>query len=124
MKTLTISVLTAAAMLAGGVATYSMLSVPTAVAQSSAKAVVDAAIAQGKIGERADGYLAEVTDVTPEERRAMNEINIGRKSVYTRLAAKQGVSVEVVAAFTGEKQIAKAAPGTMVMTSTGQWSRK
>lgn len=124
MTKLTMSVLAGLALAMGGVATYSVLAAPTAEAQSSAKAVVDAAIAKGEIGETAGGYLAAVTSISSEQRRAMNEINIGRKSVYTQLAAKQGVSVEVVAAYTGEKQLAKAAPGAMIMTSSGQWSRK
>jgi uncharacterized protein YdbL (DUF1318 family) len=52
---------------------------------------------------------------------AMNEINAGRKSVYTRLARDQNVQIEIVAALTGEKQLAKAAAGSKVMNKQGMW---
>jgi len=87
---------------------------------SSAKATVDAAISAGKIGETISGYLAAVpgASLSSAESNAMNEINAGRKSVYTRLAREQNVSVDVVAALTGEKQIAKQRSGR-ILTETG-----
>lgn len=98
---------------------------PEAAAQSSAKATVDSAIDRGLIGETAGGYLALVSGSASQDVvNAMNEINIGRKSLYTRLAREQNVAVEVVAALTGEKQIAKAAPGSKYMNSGGQWVTK
>ena len=100
------------------------LSTPTpAVAQAaSAKSIVDDAKRKGLIGETAAGYLAAVSANTPANViNAMNEINIGRKSVYTRLARAQNVQVEVVAALTGEKQIGKAAPGEKIMDKNGAW---
>ena len=104
----------------GGAVVLTTGSTTPAYAQSSAKAVVDQAISAGKVGETISGYLAEVpgASLSAGERNAMNEINIGRKSVYTRLAREQNVSVEVVAALTGEKQIAKQRSGK-VMTETG-----
>lgn len=111
----------AAVALLGGTAVFTAGTATPAFAQaSSAKAVVDQAISAGKIGETISGYLAEVpgASVSAAERNAMNEVNIGRKSVYTRLARQQNVSVDVVAALTGEKQIAKQRTGK-VMTETG-----
>lgn len=105
----------------GGAAFVTTIVVPDAIAQSSsAKSVVDQAIRDGKLGETVSGYLAEVpgASVGADVKAAMNEINIGRKSVYTRLAREQNVSVEVVAALTGEKQIAKQTTGK-VLTETG-----
>lgn len=124
MKKFTLGAMSALAMLTGGVVLNTVVNVPTAQAQSSDKAVVDAAIAAGRIGETIGGYLAAVGTLSDDERRAMNSINIGRKSVYTSLAQKQGQSVDVVARLTGEKQIDKAAPGTKIMTESGQWSTK
>ena len=123
MKTVLASLTGAVALLGGAYAVTSMSVGDTAIAQtSSAKARVDAAIAKGIVGETASGYLALVSgSASPEIVNAMNEINIGRKSVYTRLARQQNVQIEVVAALTGEKQLASAAPGTMVMTKAGKW---
>ena len=94
-----------------------------AVAQtSSAKKIVDDAKSKGLIGETAAGYLAVVSGNAPTDVvNAMNEINIGRKSVYTRLARAQNVQVEVVAALTGETQIANAARGEKIMNKNGAW---
>ena len=96
-----------------------------AVAQTSnAKAVVDQAKRDGFVGERIDGYLGLVTGYASKEvQAAVNEINIRRKSVYTNLARSQNVSVDVVAALSGEKLVAKAAPGTNVMDASGVWRK-
>lgn len=123
MKKLLIAALAALTVTAAGTAGYSVFHATPAYA-ANAKAVVDQAIAAGRIGERIDGYLAAVTDLNDAERRAMNEINIGRKTVYTDLAEKKGVSVEVIGRLSGEKQIGKAAAGSMIMTDSGQWSKK
>ncbi len=112
-------------MFGGGMFAVQSVFAPTAMAQSSAKAVVDNAIASGIVGETASGYLALISgSASPEIVNAMNEINIGRKSLYTRLAREQNVTVEVVAALTGEKQITKTAPGTKYMNSRGAWVTK
>jgi len=108
--------------LLGGAAMVTTINAPIAVAQSSsAKAIVDTAIQNGVVGETAAGYLALVTGSASQDvTNAMNEINAGRKTVYTRLAREQNVSVEVVAALTGEKQIAKQRGGK-VLTKDGRW---
>ena len=118
--------LTAALLLAtAGVATFVVTQAPAAEAQSAgAKATVDAAKSAGVIGESVAGYLAVVSGAnpTPAQRAAMDEINIGRKAVYTDLARQQNVAVAVVAAVTGEKLVAKAAPGERVLLKDGSWS--
>jgi len=102
-----------------------LLTVTSALAQSaSAKSIVDQAIRAGTVGETASGYLALVKGTASAEiTNAMNEVNIKRKSVYTQLARAQNVSVEVVAALTGEKQIAKAQPGEYVKLQAGGWQQ-
>ena len=118
--------ITAAALLAtAGIATFVVTQVPAAEAQSAgAKATVDAAKAQGLIGESVAGYLAVVGGANPSsaQRSAMDEINIGRKAVYTDLARQQNVAVAVVAAVTGEKLVAAAPPGQKVLLKDGTWS--
>ena len=122
-KTLT-AALAATALLGGGAVLMHSHGSTVAQAQAGAKATVDAAIAAGQVGERIDGYLAVVSDAPANVRAAVDEINIGRKAAYTRLAREQNVKTEVVARLTGEKQIAKAAPGTFVMRDDGVWGKK
>lgn len=126
LKTKILTSFSALALLGTGVITVTTLGVSEpAIAQTqSAKAIVDAAKARGTIGETPAGYLAIVGGETAAERNAMNEINIGRKAVYTRKARAENLQVEVVAAIFGEKQILKAAPGHKVMSANGSWQTK
>ncbi len=104
-------------------AVISTVAAEPAYAQStSAKAIVDQAISDGIVGETAAGYLALAEgSASPEIVNAMNEVNGGRKTVYTRLAREQNVQIAVIAALTGEKQLAKAKPGEKIMTKEGRW---
>jgi len=101
---------------------------PNAMAQAastqtaSAKAIVDQAKTDKLVGEKLNGYLDFITpDVSAEIRAAVNEINIKRKSIYTRLAREQSVGVSDVAGLTGEKLVAKAKPNEMIMLGDNQW---
>lgn len=101
---------------------------PEAVAQTastqaaSAKSIVDQAKTDKLVGEKLNGYLDFVAqDISAEIRAAVNEINIKRKSIYTRLAREQNVGVSDIAGLTGEKLVAKAKPGEMVMLGDSQW---
>lgn len=86
---------------------------------------IDAAIAEGLIGERIDGYLGAVSgDIDPATMRKMNDINNQRRALYAKLAEDTNTTTAQVARLTGEKQIAKAAPGAYVMTESGGWTRK
>ena len=87
LKTKILTGLSAVALLAGGVVTVTTLgaSEPAYAQTQSAKSIVDAAKARGTIGETPAGYLAVVGGETAAERNAMNEINIGRKALYTCL---------------------------------------
>lgn len=124
MKKMLIAAVTAAGLMTGGALMLQTSGDNVAAAQSSAKAVVDAAKSRGEIGERIDGYLGVVGSPSAAVRAAMDEINIGRKSVYTELAREQNVKTEVVARLTGEKQIVKAGKGEFIMDESGQWKKK
>ena len=88
----------------------------------SAKATVVQAKSDGLVGEQLDGYIGFVTaDVSADVRAAVNEINIKRKSVYTRIAREKSVSVSDVAGISGEKLVAKAGTGEMVKLGDGNW---
>jgi len=89
LKNKILSAFSAIALIAGGTVAFTTLSSTPAIAQSqNAKSVVDSAKTKGVIGETIAGYLAETGSgsISPSERAAMNEINIGRKSIYTRKA--------------------------------------
>ncbi len=123
VKSIVLSLFSAVLAAGAGFVGFSTLSSPAIAQASNAKLVVDQAKKSGVIGETPAGYLAVVDSRAGAEIvNAMNEINIGRKSVYTRLARQQNVQVEVVAALTGEKQIAKARPGEKVMMASGAWT--
>lgn len=87
--------------------------------------VIEQAQQDGKVGERIDGYLGLVDpDVDDSIRRRVNEINAQRRTLYGRLASEAGVPIEQVARLTGEKQIARAAPGEFFMGEDGRWTKK
>ena len=108
--------------LTGAVSAVSVMSPAPAVAQASdAKAIVDEAKAKGIVGETAGGYLAVVSSASRDVVNAMNEINIRRKSLYTKLARKQNVQIDQVAVVTAEKVRAKAKPGEKFLDNNGEW---
>lgn len=122
-KTILTSVFTAIA-LVGGVAVTSLVTTAPAVAQTAnAKQIVDTAKDKGLIGETAGGYLAVVSSAPRDVVNAMNEINIRRKSLYTSLARKQNVQIDVVAAYTAEKiRATKVKSGQKYMGKDGVWN--
>ena len=105
---------------AGAVLILALFAPLTSVA---ANAVIDQAKAECLIGEQADGYLGVVAGKNPSAavRREMRDINQQRKSAYTRLAERNGVTVEVTAALTAEKLIAQAGRGQCVRKADGSW---
>ena len=66
----------------------------SAPAQDSATIV--AAKRAGQIGERYDGYLGFVRTPSAALRRQVDAVNIRRRSLYSGLAARKGVSPEEV----------------------------
>lgn len=127
MKKLLAAGLMAATLLAGGAMTLHLTGENVAEAQqgsSQSKQIVEAAKKRGEIGERIDGYLAAVTNLSPAVQAAMDDINISRKVVYEQLAEARGQSIRVVAQLTGESQINKAEPGEYVQGADGQWIQK
>ena len=94
-------------------------------AAHAADPVIERAVADGIVGERADGYLGLVKgSASADVQRKVNEVNVKRRAVYEQLSRKTGTTVEQVGIVTGEKQIAKAAAGTYYMSGTGQWVKK
>ncbi|MEL6244412.1 MAG: YdbL family protein [Pseudomonadota bacterium] len=85
---------------------------------------IDAAKAQGVVGERIDGYLGVIGSADASVRRKVDEINNRRRAVYSDLAEQTGTTVAQVARVTGEKQIAGAVRGEMIMDESGSWKKK
>ena len=87
LKKTIFTAISAVAILAGGTLAMATLGGAEATAQAqSAKSIISKAKAKGSIGETVAGYLAETGSgsLSSAERAAMNEINIGRKSIYTK----------------------------------------
>jgi len=127
LKKTVFTAISALALLAGGTLVAATFGSTEATAQAqSAKSIITNAKSKGVIGETVAGYLAETGSgsLSAAERAAMNEINIGRKSIYTKKARAENLQVEVVAAVFGEKQLAKAKSGEKIMDSSGAWRTK
>ncbi|HSS13593.1 MAG TPA: DUF1318 domain-containing protein, partial [Rhizomicrobium sp.] len=79
-----------------------LLAAPAFADLASDKAVVLAAKAAGTVGEQADGYLGFVNgSADAAVTAAVNEINAGRRAVYTQTASKSGVTPDAAGQATG-----------------------
>ena len=101
-----------------------LLATPAFADLASDKAAVDAAKAAGTVGEQADGYLGIVSSADATVTAAVNEINAGRRSVYTQTASKSGVSPDAAGQATGAQLIAKTPPGQFIKPIGGAWTKK
>jgi uncharacterized protein YdbL (DUF1318 family) len=101
------------------------LTAGAASAQSSAKATVDAAKAQGVVGEQADGFLGLVTgSADPAVTAAVAQINAGRAGAYRDIAAKTGVTPAAAGEATAQQLIARLPPGAYYKPLGGGWTTK
>lgn len=93
---------------------------------ASAKIAVDAAKAQGVVGEQADGFLGLVTgSADAAVKAAVAEINAGRAQVYAQAAAKNGVTPEAAGGAAYNSVIsAKLKAGDFYKPTGGGWVRK
>lgn len=89
-----------------------------------AKAAVDAAKAQGLVGEQGDGYLGFVVAPNPGIAQAVNEINQGRAAVYRDIAARTGVAPEAAGQATAQQLFGQIPPGQFFRLPNGNWVRK
>ena len=100
----------------------SLMAAAPAPAQDSA-AIVEARRA-GLIGERYDGYLGVVRASIPAElRRQVGAINIRRRSLYSNLAAKRGVSPEEVGITAACSLLRRISVGEYYLPGQGGWRR-
>lgn len=113
------------ATLAGAAA--ALMLATSASAQSAAdKAAVDAAKAQGIVGEQSDGFLGFVKgggDATL--RAAVAAINGGRAQVYREAAQRNGVSPEAAGVAAFQEVIRnRISSGEYYRDASGAWVRK
>lgn len=85
---------------------------------------LDEARAKGLLGEKADGYVAAVSETPSEEvAQLVAEINAKRRAAYQEIAQRTGAPVEAVGALSGKKLIEKAPSGQWVKPD-GAWVKK
>ena len=99
---------------------------PAAAFSADSKTVVDAAKAQGVVGEQADGFLGFVKPAgDPAVEAAVRDINSGRAALYRETAQKNGVSVEAAGAATFNQVVqSRLKPGEFYKPAGGGWTRK
>jgi len=108
------------------IATSAMIAAPAFADVAASKAAVDAAKAQGIVGEANTGFLAFVSGSGDASlKAAMDEINAGRRDVYGQAAAKNGVSIEAAAGSAYTNIIMpKVQSGEYYQDANGAWVRK
>ncbi len=100
------------------------LSTPAFADLAADKATVDAAKAAGTVGEQADGYLGIVSNADGTVTAAVNEINAGRRQVYSQTAAKSGVTPDAAGQATGAQLIGKVPGGQYFKPLGGAWTKR
>jgi uncharacterized protein YdbL (DUF1318 family) len=101
-------------------------STPAFAQAANAKTLVDAAKAQGTVGEQADGFLGWVKPSSdPALQAAVKEINDGRAALYREAAQRNGVTVEAAGAATYTQVVqSKLKPGEFYKPANGAWTKK
>ena len=101
--------------------------VPPALAASLAqdKSVVDAAKAQGIVGEQGDGFLGFVKgSADAGTTQAVNEINSARLETYRQTAAKTGVTPEAAGQAVAIQLQGRMPAGQYFKPLGGSWVQK
>ena len=102
-----------------------LLATPAFADLASDKAAVDAAKAAGIVGVQADGYLGLVTgSADAAVTAAVNEINNGRRGVYSQTASSTGTTPDAAGQATGAQLIAKVPGGQFIKPLGGGWTKK
>lgn len=95
-----------------------------AIALAQDPATILAARRAGQIGERFDGYLGLVApNASAELRRQVAAINIRRRSLYSNLAARRGVSPQEVGITAACSLLRRVSAGEYYLHGQGGWRR-
>lgn len=104
-------------------AALTCIAVPSS-APAQDPATILAARRAGLIGERYDGYLGLVSANAPAElRRQVAALNIRRRSLYSNLAARRGVSPEEVGVTAACSLLRRIGVGEYYLPGQGGWRR-
>lgn len=83
---------------------------------------LDAAKAEGLVGEQPNGYLGVVESAAVREVKALVEqVNLRRRDEYERIAQRNGVPLEEVEKLAGKRAIERTQPGHYVQLPNGRW---
>ena len=89
------------------------------------KSIVDAAKAQGVVGEQGDGYLGFVHgSADAATTAAVSDINAGRAEAYRQTAAKTGVTAEAAGQAVAVQLQSRIPPGQYFKPLGGSWVQK
>ena len=89
------------------------------------KAIVDAAKAQGVVGEQGDGFLGFVKgSADAETSQAVTEINAARAETYRQTAAKTGATPEAAGQAVAIQLQARMPAGQYFKPLGGSWVQK
>ena len=89
------------------------------------KSIVDAAKAQGIVGEQGDGYLGFVHgSADAATTAAVSDINAGRAEAYRQTAAKTGVTAEAAGQAVAVQLQSRIPPGQYFKPLGGSWVQK
>jgi uncharacterized protein YdbL (DUF1318 family) len=83
---------------------------------------LDAAKADGLVGETSTGYIAAVKPSADVD-ALVSSINSQRKVYYQEIATKNGISLQAVEVRAGQKAIEKTTTGNYINNGTG-WQKK
>jgi len=86
--------------------------------------MIAAARQVGIVGERFDGYLGFAARPTEDVRRQVGAVNIKRRSLYTGLATRRGVTLGDVGIAAGCELLEKVGVGEAYMLGDGVWRRR
>lgn len=86
-------------------------------------ATIVAAKRAGQIGERYDGYLGFVRTPSAALRRQVDAVNIRRRSLYSGLAARKGVSPEEVGVTAACSLLRRIGAGEYYFSGQGGWQQ-
>ena len=90
----------------------------------SAALDLDAARAQGLVGEQSDGFVGAVSASPSADVQALvSQVNAKRRAAYADIAKKNGTAPEAVAALSAQKLIERAPAGQWIFEK-GRWTQK
>ena len=105
------------------IAAMAALAVPGSAPAQNPNAIL-AAKRAGTIGERYDGYVGIVNaNASAEVRRQVAALNIRRRTLYSNLAARKGVSPEEVGITTACSLLRRVSIGEYYLLGQGGWRR-